>query len=288
MKGRKVNLFIVGAAKSGTTSIHQCLAQHKDVYAGPLKEPHYFAGGHFNNAPVEYKKSITLNYESYINNYKNAGDARYLLDSSVHYIYFKDALQKIKEYNEDARIIIILRNPVERIFSHYKMIYKKGQTTLDFKSFLQKPVDSLGIDLLKLGEYSPQLNNAFSIFRKENILLLNFYDMAKDEKGTLKIITDFLDIEPFGEDFTILRKNAAYLPRNQFFRYVHMDFFLTVFLKRIMPGNKFRHALGKAVTYFFYSEEGMDEESRIMLEEYYRTEIDDIIKYGVLFQKRNR
>ena len=60
MNDKKVNLFLAGAAKCGTTTLHHMLSWHPDIFAGPLKEPHFFALQHFMDAPRDFKKMITL------------------------------------------------------------------------------------------------------------------------------------------------------------------------------------------------------------------------------------
>jgi len=71
MSQRKVNLFMVGAAKSGTTTIHKILASHPNIYAGPIKEPHYFVRDEF-KPHKGYRKRIALNEELYLENYAGA------------------------------------------------------------------------------------------------------------------------------------------------------------------------------------------------------------------------
>ena len=111
------NLFIVGAMKSGTSSLHNYLATHPEIYMSEFKEPQYFA---------DLGKDISRNQfpteEAYLSLFKNAGNAKIIGESSTNYSKipeFTGVPQRIKAFSPEAKIIYIMRDPIERALSHY-------------------------------------------------------------------------------------------------------------------------------------------------------------------------
>lgn len=281
MTDKKVNLFLAGAAKCGTTTLHHLLASHPDVYAGPLKEPHFFARHHFQDAPLDFKRMITLTADAYAMNYRDASEETYRLDSSVYYLYFADVPEQLARYNDQAKIVIILRNPVDRIYSHYKMLYKKGQIKLPFMDFLQQPVDNNGIDLLRVGLYSEGIERFQTVFPREQLLILSFRQLQTDETSLHSRITDFLQVAPFAASVRTERENTSELPKSDWLRYLHMDFFLSRWVKQVMPKNALRRQIGKVIQRRFYARREMDASARAFLQHYYTPELERLRQLGV-------
>ena len=153
-KEQKANLFIVGAMKAGTTSFMEALAQHPDIYVSPVKEPHYFV----NELPkLLYEPSRFFNLEAYfkndfpkplhIANLKNkehyeqlfslSNQEKYLAEGSTMYLHAPESAQKIQQYNPEAKIIILTREPVSRAYSHYKMLTGLSRETRSFQEVVE-------------------------------------------------------------------------------------------------------------------------------------------------------
>jgi len=141
------NFFIVGAAKSGTTSLYHHLCQHLDVFMSPVKEPHYFSRDvGVRSFKADDTKSIfanlrgyidfilksrfyILNFEKYKRLFSNVKNEKAIGEASVSYLVSKVAAEEIYKFNPDAKIIIILRNPVKRAFSHWLMDLRIGHVS---------------------------------------------------------------------------------------------------------------------------------------------------------------
>jgi hypothetical protein len=107
------NLFIVGFAKCGTTSLHEYLSTHPNVHASFPKEPHFFMERGWRPRPARTETE-------YLRFFAGASpDARVFLDSSVFHVNSRAALQKIRAFNGDAKIIVMLRHPVEMLASFH-------------------------------------------------------------------------------------------------------------------------------------------------------------------------
>ncbi len=133
------DVFIVGAAKAGTTSLANFLMQHPNVFI-PVKEPHFFSfyGKRDAELPVLIKKNIYNSIDKYLTLYKNAPQNSIIIDSSVSYLtLYKESIQNLKklygEQIQDVKFIIMLRNPVDRAYSHHQMFVRNGVEDLSFE-----------------------------------------------------------------------------------------------------------------------------------------------------------
>ncbi len=123
------NLFIIGAAKCGTTSLHEYLDQHPDIFMARVKEPHYFS--QVERILYDYKEKFSPEKEyhtwvikekdQYLNLFKDGEKSIYRGESSPSYLWDADAARKIYAFNPRAKLIVLLRNPIKRAFSHYQM-----------------------------------------------------------------------------------------------------------------------------------------------------------------------
>ena len=123
----KPNFFIIGAPKSGTTSLHEYLNRHSQITMSKPKEPHYFSS--------DIKNGGIRDHEKYLNCFSH-GDKKSVAigESSTLYLYSKIAGRKIYDYNKDAKFIIMLRNPSEIARSFHQVALKVfGEIEIDFE-----------------------------------------------------------------------------------------------------------------------------------------------------------
>ena len=177
----KVDLFLVGSRKSGTTSLANFLGGHSEISLCNIKEPN-----HFNNTSV---KSID-NYHSMFDWNKNIQ-----LDASTGYTSnlnnTKNICQAIYAYNPKAKVVYTIREPLERIRSHYRMSYERG----DLNTSLNEALQSHKL-LLDCSRYYSQINVFIHTFGKENVLILKSEEVNNCK--TEKSIIYFLNLgQPF-------------------------------------------------------------------------------------------
>lgn len=240
----KPNLFVVGAAKAGTTSIVNYLSQYEKVFVPPIKEPHFFGEDfNFEAFSQEYKRRYKFDSEAYFSNdkleekhicfiekiedylslYSKAENAFYAVDGSTGYLYSETASKDIYKFNPEAKIIIILRNPVERALSHYYMLLGNGnENELDpikaFKRDFNSSRKGFGISHLyiEMGCYYEQIRRYFDVFDPEKILVLDFKDLKNDIKKIERQLADFIEEDtplPFNEAM-----NATLIPKLSFIK----------------------------------------------------------------------
>jgi len=134
---RTPDFFIVGAPKCGTTAMSDYLRQHPEIYMPQRKEPHFF--GSDLDAPYPY---FIRDKEQYFSLFAEAKDEKRVGEASVWYLYSKRAAFEIKEFCPTASIIIMLRNPVDMIYSlHSQRLFTGNEDIPDFEEALEAEED---------------------------------------------------------------------------------------------------------------------------------------------------
>lgn len=213
----KVNTFIVGAPKAGTTSLHFYLSQHKDVCMSTIKEPNYFSSSEVQD--LYYDSPILKSTSEYNKLFEK--DSVIKGESSVSYLYYEKVPQRINEYNPDAKIIIMLRNPSERLFSHYLMDKRLGFCSKSIQDIHQhrSKYALFFQQFFKLGNYHEQIKRYQNIFGSNKVLILFYDDFKKDTRLEVEKVFKFLGIEPQLIDLEI--KNQMLSPNNSFVAFLY-------------------------------------------------------------------
>ena len=235
----KVNFFIAGAPKSGTTSLYQYLCQHKEIEMCSIKEPDFFSCTALKKEQTYYGNDPIQNLEKYNKLFSNKKD---LLrgEASVSYLFYDDVAKKIKKYNEKAKIIIILRNPVDRAFSHYLMDYRLGLVSENFEDIINKRINHKNALLyyqqyVSVGEYYHQVERYIKVFGPEKLLIINYEDFKNNLADTFEKICLFLNVShTFKVDFT-KSYNSFKRPRSKIVRWVYSFTRLRKILSQIIP-----------------------------------------------------
>ena len=209
------NFFIVGAAKSGTTSLYNYLKQHEDVFMSPIKEPQYFgddihgesfgkfdALSYFKTSPLpEMHIANVNNWEDYQKLFAEGQERKAIGEASTAYLFSKSAAREIKSKIPQAKIIIILRNPIERAYSHYLMNIQGGISKQSFIDAInedyEKKEKGWGVSNLyiEIGQYFQQIQRYFHEFPKDQIKILLFEDLINDQATLMEDIYSFLEID---------------------------------------------------------------------------------------------
>lgn len=225
------DFYIVGAAKSGTTSMWNYLAQHPDIWLGRIKEPNFFAMGPSGPNVIGpasedellqklHRDSITQSAE-YLALFSGAGPDQITGEASVRYLYNADAPGRIAEVRPDARIIMILRDPIERLRSHYAMNRAAGLEPLELREALEAEDARIekgwGWDwhYVNVGLYSGQVQRYLDAFDREQILVLRHDELRSDPVGAVRRVCRHIGAS---EDFlpeTSMRSKTAYVPRSR-------------------------------------------------------------------------
>lgn len=204
---KKPNFFIVGFPKCGTTSLARYLDSHPQCFISPLKEPHFFSG---NFRP----KALVPSWDDYLKLFAAATEEHLAVgEGSTDYILSRKILKDIYDYDNNAKIIALLRNPVDMIHSlHDYRIMKDMEKELDLEvvwnsqksrnlSHEQQPLNAMD-DYPRLGKVGSHVEGLLSVFPREQVKLIVYDDFAKDSKKVYEETVDFLGLPMDGkEDF---------------------------------------------------------------------------------------
>lgn len=233
----KPDFIIAGAAKSGTTSLARYLAAHPKIKV--LGERLEFFGEYSN---PRFRDIDTQAYAQMMNSEENT---EYMVgEKSVSYLYSRTAVNEIAAMVPDTKIIVVLRNPVDRAYSDYWHRVRTGVEKLSFSEALdaepQRIADGARFELhyATYGLYADRLKDYIARFGRDRVLILFYQDLKDDPASVVESTFDYLGVSPStdGIDFVVHNKggNATSLPVRLALR-VAQNKSVTETLKRLLP-----------------------------------------------------
>jgi len=198
------NFLIVGASKSGTSSLYNYLKEHPEIFMSSIKEPHFMIAGLIKNSkdPIALKRSrknAIDNIHDYTALFNNVNKEKAVGEASTGYLfYYEYAIKNIKKYLKNPKIIIILRNPIERAFSAYRHCVRHKFESLSFEDALQdedRVIENFFNPIMyyrDMGFYSQQVKSYMDNFSDVKICI--FDDFRDKMSLILQDIFKFLDV----------------------------------------------------------------------------------------------
>lgn len=235
----KVDFFIVGAPKAGTTSLYHYLSEHPQVEMSSQKEPDYFSDKAINEQGMYYTKNRVNSLAKYESLFVQKESVVYG-EASVSYLFYENVPEDIKKYNPNAKIIIMLRNPIERAFSHYLMDYRLGLISDSFENVLAKKSKHKNAHLfyqqyIEVSKYSKQIQRYLDFFEKDSILFIDYEDLKINVSKTVDQVYNFLHISTeFAADINT-KHNTFTMPKNKVIRLIYSFVFLRKILTFLFP-----------------------------------------------------
>lgn len=285
----KPDFFIVGAAKAGTTALYDFLRQHPGIFMSPVKEPHFFSKDidlnllrkkvkqriEAENMDAYFKsgmnriihRAFIRDQSVYLKLFEGAGPYKKAGEASPSYLYSKVAAREIREFNPDARIIILLRQPAKRAYSHYLMDRKLGFTSSSFSVALEEDRRHIpkgwGANSLyrELGFYHEQVKRYLDVFPENQVMVLLQEDLTGQYENTLRKTFRFLDVD----DSIVLRPaekiNESVIPTGDL-----SAFLLRSGALRVKARNLLRNKWIKSqIQRLLYTKAGMSSEDEKMI-----------------------
>ena len=216
----KINFLCVGVQKAGTTTLHNVLGQHPQLCLPQKKETHFFSDEDI------YHKG-TSHYLKYFDNSK---PYEFYGEVDPEYSYFIESAERIFNTFGRIKIIFILRNPIDRAYSHYLMTKRRGLENLSFEDAMDKESDRISNKKDKMhysyrsrGFYSEQLLAYEKYFGRENIKVLLFEEFIENTKDIVIDIANFIGLSDF--EYKIEKvSNPASEPRFKILqKFIHKD-----------------------------------------------------------------
>jgi hypothetical protein len=201
--------IIIGAAKAGTTALYWYFSEHPDVYMSPVKETFYFAygvdasGRLLYGDPDVHKFPVRTRAE-YEALFADAGDARAIGEASPIYLECPQAAGRIREAIPEARLICILRHPVERAYSDYLMYLRRRGRPFEAARELTPTAAWARADSrwMAVGRYHEQLARYFALFPREQLHVLLIGDLKRQPVDSVQGMYRFVGVDPsFVPDF---------------------------------------------------------------------------------------
>ena len=212
----KTIVLIAGQPKAGTTSLFDWLSQHPDVAAGKLKELRFWLDSTYPlQSPNRYDGSNFQDYYALFNNPERST----FIDASPDYMACETPL-KLPKIHPNAKAIIVVRDPVDRMISSYKFFQSRGQVpqNMSFDAYVEKqikegvqastPVQYRALDYCRMGHYLPLWQAAYG----DNLLILAFDNLKCDPKAVFEKVLAFLNLESCA-DIKLNHKNVTQTSR---------------------------------------------------------------------------
>ena len=218
IRPRWPNLFLVGAAKAGTTSLYAALARHPKIYMSPMKEPHFFS----RIQPAARWEAFfphVSDEDEYLALFGGVANEPVVGEASTSYLWDREAAGRIARAVPRAKILIVLRDPVDRAYSHYRNDVREGMERRTFIEALEAEqrdgaggwgASSLYLDC---GRYAGQVERYLGRF-EGRVKVLFFDDLVGDEAGTIAGVHGFLGVQPASGELGE-RMNPGSQPRNR-------------------------------------------------------------------------
>jgi hypothetical protein len=223
------NFFLIGPPKCATTAISRHLSSHPDIFMCEPKEPCYFI--YTNGNPYGWPaRGHPIDVDTYTALFQHADNAKVIGEASPYYIYCEHCAEAIREFQPDAKILAILRNPIERAYSMYLYWNQENPKAekVDYESFREaflndsyvhdfNPPGQSNFKVVKwlrdMGYYGRQLKAYYNAFPREQILVVRYEDLVRDTAECLLQIYRFLDVDPTLTSMSLDRVNATVVPR---------------------------------------------------------------------------
>ena len=220
------NFIIIGAAKSGTTSLYHYLKQHPQIYMSSKKETEFFAfeGEQLDfRGPGDMPRSSITQLEDYKVQFQSISNELAIGEASPLYMYSPRASERIRHYIPDAKLIAILRDPIERAYSQFLMFVRdQREPLLDFAKALQEEETRIssnwawGWHYVQVGYYYVQLRRYFDMFDRNQIKVYLYEELNNSPVRVVKDIFDFVGVDrTFVPDVSV-KANISGMPKNYF------------------------------------------------------------------------
>jgi hypothetical protein len=194
----RLDFIVAGAQKSGTTALNYYLKRHPKIALPNQKELHFFdSDARFSGDTVSYQELHNL--------FPPVRPDTIAGENTPNYLYWPPALGRVHAYNPGIKLIILLRNPIDRAFSQWNMQRVRGNEPLDFLDAVEAAPERLTklppeklrkFAYVDRGHYGEQIERALSIFPREQLLILKYEDFRTQQRGVVNNVFQFLRLEP--------------------------------------------------------------------------------------------
>ena len=285
---KKPNFIIAGFPKCGTTSLHHYLNEHPQIFMPSQKELHFFTHeilSKLKNGPKDsaVKKTQIQDSKRYLEFYRNVKNEIAIGDASPSYINYPGQFLKIKEYLEDPKFIIVLRDPINRAYSNYLHLKREHRETMSFKDAIvveEERIKNKYSDFWYYkfnSTYYEKIVKAKETFK--DVLIITSEELNENHEATMKKVYKFLDVDC---DFITKRKSnrfnkGGYYKKNLFTKFLFQPSkFKNLIKKVIKPSPSLKILLAQIASIFRTKTEEIDEETVLYLIKYFKEDVEKL------------
>ena len=282
---KKPNFIIAGFPKCGTTSLHHYLSEHPQIFMPSQKELHFFTYeilSKLKNGPKDgaVKKTQIQDPKKYLDFYRNVKNEIAVGDASPSYINYPNQFLKIKEYLEDPKFIIVLRDPINRAYSNYLHLKREQRETLTFKEAVNrenKRIKDKYSDFWYYkfnSTYYDKILKAKETFKE--VLIITSEELNENHVATMKKVYKFLDVDC---NFITKRKSnrfnkGGYYKKNLFTKIIFQPSKFKNLIKKVIKPTPFlKILLARVASLFRAKTEEIDEETVLYLTKHFREDV---------------
>lgn len=235
------NFFIVGAPKAGTTSAYHYLAQHPGVFLSAVKEPNFFSSKSIASQGLYYPDPVIEDPQDYQALFAGSENFEAVGEASVSYLFYEEACQRISATCPNAKILIFLRNPAERAFSHFLMDQRLGFVDASLSAVVQRAASGDSRmrlhyqQYVELGLYAAQLERYRAAFGDASLLVTFFEDLQGDPVKACQRIFGFLGVDASFRPDTAVRQNPYRRPRGAIAAKLYKNAHLRALARSLVP-----------------------------------------------------
>ena len=243
----KPSFLCIGAPKSGTTSLYDILKQHPDIFLPNFKEPHFF------DNDENYGHGLSWYLQSY---FTESNERQLLGEFTPTYLSNFKAHQRIaSDLNSDLKLIVLLRDPVDRAYSHYLHTKRDELEHFTFQEALAKEserliksdlsdIEKMRFSYLKQSDYFNQFTHLFKYFKKEQVRVFVFEtDFISNRKKMIANLLMFLEVKPLTLNVNIKSNPASVARSKTLKKFMKSDSFLRRIAKNIVPSLELRQKI---------------------------------------------
>jgi hypothetical protein len=281
----KPNFLIIGAARAGTTALYHCVRQHPEIFVSRPKELRFFAKA---DAPAfggpgdeNVNRNWVTTWEEYCRHFADVNGQKAIGEASPFYLCSEEAPKRIRRFLPDAKLVVVLRDPVSRAFSSFMYLRRAGREPLsDFRSALQaedvRRQDNWEYlwQYRSLGLYSTQLERYLDVFPRELIWIGLFDDLGAEPIRFCQMVYAFLEVDPDFRPRIAEGVNASGEPRSRTLQdIVDKQNPLRSFARSLLP-KSFGRAIRRTVLKRNLRRDVIPRDVEQELRAYYRPEIE--------------
>lgn len=247
------SFFIVGAPKCGTTSLNDYLRQHPAIFIPERKELHHFG------SDLQFVKTVRPTREEYLAHFAAAEPGQIAGETSVWYLFSQHAAKEIHEFCPTAKIIIMLRNPADMMYSlHSQYLFESNEDLADFTAALaaeddrsqgrRLPPDSNyreGLLYRRVAGFAEQVSRYLRAFPREQVHIIDFDDFSRDTPRVFAEVLAFLGVDSsFRCEFEIRNPNKQ-IHNKPLHNFLNNPGTFAILLGRLIPKSLRRSLIGR-------------------------------------------